>query len=72
MHLQGVLIEDRKKTPILYADEVRVRITDWFFFKKNIVLKYVALENAVIKMQRDNATWHHQFLVDYFSSPFFR
>jgi hypothetical protein len=69
MHLQGVLIEDQKKDTILSAGEVRVRITDWFFFKDNIVLKYIGLENAVIKMQRDNATWNHQFIIDYFSSP---
>ena len=69
MHLQGVLIEDQKKDTILSAGEVRLRITDWFFFKKNIVLKYIGLENAVIKMQRDDTTWSHQFLIDYFSSP---
>jgi len=69
MHLQGVLVEDQKKDTILSAGEVRVRITDWFFFKDNIVLKYIGLENAVIKMQRDDSTWNHQFLIDYFSSP---
>lgn len=69
MHLQGVLVEDQQKDTLLYAGEVRLRITDWFFFKKNIVLKYVGLENAVIKMQRSDTTWRHQFLVDYFSSP---
>ncbi|HKO79278.1 MAG TPA: hypothetical protein VJU78_02745, partial [Chitinophagaceae bacterium] len=69
MHLQGVLVEDQKKDTILSAGEVRVRITDWFFFKDNIVLKYIGLENAVVKMQRDNATWNHQFIIDYFSSP---
>lgn len=69
MHLQGVLVEDQLKDTILSAGEVRVRITDWFFFKDDIVLKYIGLENAVIKMQRDNATWRHQFLVDFFTSP---
>ena len=69
MHLQGVLIEDQKKDTILSAGEVRVRITDWFFFQKNIVLKYIGLENAIINMQRDNAVWRHQFIIDYFSSP---
>lgn len=69
MHLRGVLIEDKQKDTILSASEVRVRITDWFFFKKNIVLKYVGLENAVIKMQRDDSTWRHKFIIDYFSSP---
>lgn len=69
MHLRGVLIEDQQKDTILSAGEVRVRITDWFFFKKNIVLKYVGLENAVIKMQRSDSVWRHKFLIDYFSSP---
>ncbi len=69
MHLRGVLIEDQHQDTILSAGEVRVRITDWFFFKKNIVLNYIGLENAVIKMQRDDSIWHHQFLVNYFSSP---
>jgi hypothetical protein len=69
MHLEGVLIEDHQKDTLLYAGEVRVRITDWFFFKQNIVLKYVGLENAVIKMQRNTPVWRHQFLIDYFSSP---
>ena len=69
MHLQGLLIEDRQKDTVLYAGEARVRITDWFFFKKNIVLKYVGLKDAVIKMQRNTPVWNHQFIIDYFSSP---
>jgi hypothetical protein len=69
MHLMGVLVEDQQKDTLLYAGEVRVRITDWFFIKKNIELKYVGLANAVIKMQRSTPTWNHQFLLDYFSSP---
>ena len=69
MHLQGLLIEDRQQDTLLYAGEARVKITDWFFIKKNIVLKYVGLKNAVIKMQRNTPVWNHQFLIDYFSSP---
>ncbi len=69
MHLEGLLIEDRQRDTLLYAGEARVRITDWFFIKKNVVLKYVGLKNAVIKMQRNTPVWNHQFLIDYFSSP---
>lgn len=70
MHLQGVLVEDRQKDTILSAGEVTVRLTDWFFFKKNIELKYVGLKDAIIKMQRTtDSVWRHQFLIDYFSSP---
>jgi len=41
MHLEGVLIEDRKGDTVLYAGDVKVRITDWFFFKKEADLKYI-------------------------------
>ena len=69
MHLQGVLVEDRHQDTILYAGNLDVRITDWFFLKKNIELKYVGLENAIIKFQRTDSVWSQQFLIDYFSSP---
>lgn len=67
MHLEGVLIEDRKGDTVLYAGDMKVRITDWFFFKKEAELKYVGLENALIKFQRFDSTWRQQFLFDYFS-----
>jgi hypothetical protein len=69
MHLEGILIGDHEGDTLLYASDAKLRITDWFFFKKNIELKYVGLENAIIKMQRDDSVWNHQFLIDYFSSP---
>lgn len=68
MHLEGVLIEDRQGDTILYAGELKVRITDWFFFRKHAALKYVSLENALIKFQRTDSVWRQQFLFDYFSS----
>ncbi len=69
MHLQGVLVEDHHNDTLLYAGEVKLLITDWFFFKDNIVLKYIGLENAVIHTQRSDSTWNYQFLLDYFTSP---
>lgn len=69
MHLEGVMIEDRAGDTLLYAGDMKVRITDWFFFKKEAELKYVGLENAVIHLQRKDSVWQHQFILDYFSSP---
>ncbi len=51
----------------MYAGEIRVNITDWFFFKKNAVLKNVAVDNAIIKFQRTDSVWSQQFLFDYFA-----
>lgn len=69
MHLQGVLVEDRQKDTILSAGEVIVNITDWFFLKKNIELKYIGLKDAYINLQRTDSVWRHQFLLDYFATP---
>lgn len=69
MHLEGMLIRDRQKDTLLYAGDVKVRITDWFFFRKKAEFKYISLENAVVKFQRKDSVWSQQFLFDYFSSP---
>ncbi|MET0393421.1 MAG: AsmA family protein [Chitinophagaceae bacterium] len=67
MHLEGILVRDHNQDTLLYAGDAKLRITDWFFFKKNIELKYIGLENAVIHMNRKDSVWNYQFLVDYFS-----
>ena len=67
MHLQGLMVEDHHRDTLLFAGDAQVRITDWFFFKKNIELKYIGLENAVIHLNRKDSIWNYQFLVDYFS-----
>jgi hypothetical protein len=69
MHLEGVMIEDQKGDTLLYAGDMKVNITDWFFFKKEADLKYIGLEDALIKFQRTDSVWSQQFLFDYFSSP---
>ena len=69
MHLQGVLIRDRTGDTLLYAGNVSVRITDWFIFKKQAELKYIGLENALVKFQRTDSIWRQQFIFDYFATP---
>ena len=67
MNLQGLLVEDRKKDTLLYAGQAQVRITDWFFLRDHIELKYVGLENAIFILNRKDSIWNYQFLLDYFS-----
>jgi hypothetical protein len=69
MLLEGTLVLDKKNDTLLYAETAKVNITDWFFLKKNISLKYIGLDDAVINLNRNDSTWNYQFLVDYFSSP---
>jgi hypothetical protein len=67
MNLEGTLVKDLNKDTLLYAENVKARITDWFFLKDELVLRYVGLEDAYINMYRKDSLWNYQFLVDYFS-----
>jgi hypothetical protein len=67
MNLKGVLVEDQKKDTLLYAGTLQVRITDWFFLKPKAELKYIGLEDAIIKFNRTDSVWNYQFLSDYFA-----
>lgn len=69
MLLEGTLVQDRAKDTLLYAGSVEVNITDWFFFKDRIELKYIALQDATIHLNRTDSTWNYQFILDYFSGP---
>lgn len=69
LNLKGTLIRDQKQDTILYAGNLKVNITDWFFLRDKATLKYIGLEDAVIKLQRKDSTWNYQFIADYFSSP---
>ncbi|MEO6818162.1 MAG: translocation/assembly module TamB domain-containing protein [Ginsengibacter sp.] len=69
MSMDGLLILDHKKDTLLYAGSAKVDITDWFFFRDNITLKYIGLDDALVNMNRTDSVWNYQFMVDYFSSP---
>ena len=66
MAMNGLLVEDQKKDTLLYAGNASVNITDWFFLKNKATLKYVALDNALVNMERTDSVWNYQFLIDYF------
>ncbi len=69
MNMEGTMVRDKQKDTLLYAGQLKVRITDWFFLKDKAVLKYIGLENAVIKLNRKDSVWNVGFIVDYFDSP---
>ncbi|MDP1763756.1 MAG: translocation/assembly module TamB domain-containing protein [Sediminibacterium sp.] len=68
-NLEGTMVRDKQKDTLLYAGQLKVRITDWFFLKKKATLHFVGMEDAVVKLQRKDSTWNYGFLVDYFTSP---
>lgn len=69
LNMEGTMVRDKKGDTILYAGALKFRITDWFFLKDKAEIKYIGLEDAVVKMQRKDSVWNYQFVADYFSSP---
>jgi TamB, inner membrane protein subunit of TAM complex len=71
MLLRGLVVHDQKQDTLLYAGTASLRITDWFFFKDKIELKYIGLDDAFVHIRRSDSIWNYQFLADYFggSSP---
>ena len=69
MDLDDILIKDQHKDTLLSAGALKVRISDWFFLKNNIELKYIGLEDANVFQNRQDSVWNFQFLIDYFSGP---
>ena len=69
MLLEGTLVLDHSHDTLLYAGSAKVNITDWFFFKDSVSLKYIGLDDALIHINRKSPEWNYQFLLDYFSSP---
>lgn len=66
LNLEGTLIEDQHKDTLLYAGNVKMEITDWFFLKNEIELEYIGLENANIFISRKDSIWNYQFIIDAF------
>ncbi|MES2005033.1 MAG: hypothetical protein V4450_10960 [Bacteroidota bacterium] len=69
LNMEGTMVRDKQKDTLLYAGNLKVRITDWFFLRDKAVLKYAGLENAVIKLQRKDSVWNFAHIAEYFASP---
>lgn len=69
LNLEGTLLRDQQKDTLLYAGKLRLNINDWFFLKDTVSLKYIGIEDAVIKLVRKKEQWNYQFLADFFSQP---
>ena len=68
MKLNDVLVKDQQSDTLLFAGQVRVNITDWFFFKDKIELKYIGLTDAYIHVHRsDSVSYTHLTLPTIYS-----
>ena len=67
VNLDGILIKDLNQDTLLYAGQLKCRITDWFFLKDKVEITYLGLEDARIFLNRKDSNWNYQFLANYFS-----
>ena len=67
--LEDLVVADKKKDTLLFAGEMRVNMSDWFFMHDSADLNYIGLKNVTVNLQRSDSIWNYKFLVDFFSSP---
>lgn len=67
--LNDVLVRDKRKDTLLFLGSAKLRITDWFFLKDSITIRYFGIENGLVQINRTDSTWNYQYLVDAFTSP---
>lgn len=69
MRLENTLVLDRNHDTLLYAGALRLSLNDWFFLKNKIDLRFIGLDDALVKMNRSTSPeWNYQFIADYFNS----
>lgn len=69
--LEGTYVADQKGDTLLFAKELDVNITNFFFLRNRSELYYLGMEDVTINMDRpqNDSTWNFQFLIDAFSNP---
>ena len=68
--IQGLYVKDQNEDTLLYAGEVQIRISDWFFLRKEKpVLHYIGLSDAYVHLYRRTKSdiWNYQFVMDAFA-----
>ncbi|MEZ5016663.1 MAG: translocation/assembly module TamB domain-containing protein [Flavipsychrobacter sp.] len=69
--INGIYIEDQHNDTLLYAGEIRLRVSDWFMISSaQPVIKYVGLHDAFANLYRTDSSgdWNYQFIADAFAS----
>lgn len=64
--LKGVFIADQQKDTLASIGKLQLNTTDWLIFKDSIELKYLKLQDVLIRLQRTDSVWNHHFLADAF------
>lgn len=66
--IKNVLIRDQQKDTLLFAQTLKLRLSDLIFSSKAPTLGYIGLEKAKVYLHRKSPVWNYQFIVDHFKS----
>ena len=66
--IKNVLIRDQQKDTLLFAQTLKLRISDLIFSSKAPILGYIGLEKAKIYLHRKTPVWNYQFIIDHFKT----
>lgn len=62
LHAHHVVVYDQQQDTLAAVGTLSLAITDWFVYKDTAEIKYLKIENALIRLQRQTDTWRHAFL----------
>ena len=70
--LKGVLVKDQQHDTLLWAGQLRVQASDWFYLNasQTPVLRYIGLQDAWVHLNRGEKSpkWNYQFIIDAFDT----
>jgi hypothetical protein len=69
LELNKLYVEDKKGDTLIYAGTAMVKVNDWFFFKDHVELKYLGLEDGLVRMTRKTKAWNYEYILDALSDP---
>ena len=69
--VEGTYIADEQGDTLLYAKELAVNVTNFFFLKNRTVLYYLGMKDVHVHLRRapGDSLWNYQFLIDAFAKP---
>lgn len=67
LSLQELLLKDRQGDTLAHIGELQLSTSDFFFLHDSVSIDQIVLANTQINIKREDSSWRHQFLLDYFS-----
>lgn len=64
LDVQNILIRDENKDTLVYAESLKLRLSDLYFSNNTPIIKYLGLVNTKLYLHRKTEKWNYQFILD--------